>query len=138
MRERGKGVVGLLYLAAALGLAACAGTPTTRTEAVPGARDQDAPQNLAAGMVSIFRDHISAVDADRCPSRPSCAQYGVQAFNKHGFLLGWLMTVDRLIHEGSEEAAVSPLVFEHDRFQIYDPVENNDFWWADRRGHAPD
>jgi hypothetical protein len=39
------------------------------------------------------------------------------------------MTVDRLIHEGSEETQVSPVVFSQGKKKIYDPVENNDFWW---------
>jgi len=43
--------------------------------------------------------------------------------------MGWMMTVDRLFHEGSEEKKVSPLVYDHGRLKIYDPVEDNDFWW---------
>ena len=85
--------------------------------------------NLGAAIVSIFRDHISAVDGDRCPSVPTCSSYGVQAFEKHGFFIGWMMTVDRLMHEGKEEQAVSPLVFSDGKWKIYDPVKNNDFWW---------
>ena len=85
--------------------------------------------NLGAAFVSIFRDHLSAVDGDRCPSVPTCSEYGVQAFKKHGFFKGWMMTVDRLIHEGEEEKAVSPLVFSDGKWKIYDPLKNNDFWW---------
>ncbi len=87
--------------------------------------------NLGTWLVSLFRDHISAVDGDRCPSLPSCAQYSIEAFSKHGFFVGWIMTVDRLIHEGSEESSVSPLIYDaRGRLRIHDPVENNDFWWS--------
>jgi hypothetical protein len=82
-----------------------------------------------AWLVSVFRDYVSAVDGDRCPSAPSCSSFSVQAFNKHGFIMGWLMTVDRLIHEGKEETDVSPHIYVNGRLKIYDPVENNDFWW---------
>jgi hypothetical protein len=85
--------------------------------------------NLGTAIVSIFRDHISAVDGDRCPSIPTCSSYGVQAFEKHGFFKGWMMTVDRLMHEGKEEHAVSPLIFSDGKWKIYDPLENNNFWW---------
>jgi hypothetical protein len=85
--------------------------------------------NLGASLVSLFRDHLSAVDSDRCPSHPTCSSYSVEAFRKHGFFLGWLMMVDRLIHEGREETAVSPLIYSEGQWKIYDPVENNDFWW---------
>ena len=43
--------------------------------------------------------------------------------------MGWIMTVDRLIHEGKEETEVSPVVFSEGRWKIFDPLENNDFWW---------
>ena len=85
--------------------------------------------NLGQWLVSIYSNHISAVDADRCPSRPSCSSYCEKAIKKHGFFIGWMMTVDRLIHEGSEETKVSPMVFSEGKWLIYDPVENNDFWW---------
>jgi hypothetical protein len=86
--------------------------------------------NIGLWLVSIFREHISAVDSDRCPSVPSCSSYSVTAFKKHGFLMGWLMTVDRLIHE-ADEASVSMLVYDSDgRVKIFDPVENNEFWWS--------
>jgi putative component of membrane protein insertase Oxa1/YidC/SpoIIIJ protein YidD len=85
--------------------------------------------NFGAAFISIYRDHISAVDFGKCPSIPSCSSYSVQAFKKHGFFLGWMMMVDRLIHEGSEETKVSPIVRSHGEWKIYDPVENNDFWW---------
>ncbi len=85
---------------------------------------------IGKGMVSVFRDFISPVDGDRCPSVPSCSAYSCLAFEKHGFFLGWIMTVDRLFHE-ADEKAVSPLVLVNGRLKILDPVENNDFWWFD-------
>ena len=80
-------------------------------------------------LVSLYRNHISEVDGDRCPSIPSCSSYALESFKKHGLLMGWLMTVDRLIHEGREETLVSPLVYSNGEWKIFDPVENNDFWW---------
>jgi hypothetical protein len=85
--------------------------------------------NLGAALISIYRDHISAVDSDRCPSYPSCSHFSVQAIKKHGFFIGWMMTVDRLIHEGKEEQKVSRTIYHEGKWKIYDPVENNDFWW---------
>ena len=97
-------------------------------------RVQEKKPFMSPGMwlISFYRNHISAVDGDRCPSLPSCSSYSVQAIKKHGFFVGWVMTVDRLIHEGKEETTVSPLVFSRGKWKIYDPVENNDFWWFSR------
>jgi hypothetical protein len=92
--------------------------------------------NLGIWLISFYRDHISPVDGSRCPSTPSCSSYSAMAFKKHGFLMGWIMTVDRLIHEGNEEASVSPLVYSKGEWKILDPVENNDFWWYHKdKGH---
>ena len=93
--------------------------------------------NLGVRLFSIYRNHISPVDADRCPSVPTCSSYAIQAIQKHGFFMGWMMTVDRLIHEGEEEKSVSPVVYSKGKWKIFDPVENNDFWWytQDREDH---
>jgi hypothetical protein len=85
--------------------------------------------NPGVAIVSLFRDYISPVDSDRCPSYPTCSSYSIKAFKKHGFIMGWLMTVDRLIHEGKDETKISPIIFVNGEKKIYDPLENNDFWW---------
>ena len=89
-------------------------------------------------LISFYKNHISPVDGDRCPSYPTCASYAEQAFQKHGFIMGWMMTVDRLIHEGNEETSVSPFVYMDGEVRIFDPVENNDFWWDLREGDDHD
>ena len=106
-------------------------------ESVPASHGDNSGVNLGSWLVSFYRDHISAVDADRCPSIPTCSSYAVKSFKKHGFFIGWMMTVDRLIHEGNEEQSVSPSVYSGGKWKIYDPVENNDFWWypQDRKDH---
>jgi hypothetical protein len=85
--------------------------------------------NLGLWLASFYRDYISPVDGSQCPSLPSCSSYSASAFKKHGFFMGWIMTVDRLIHEGKEETSVSPIVYTDEGWKILDPVENNDFWW---------
>jgi len=87
------------------------------------------PPNFGAFLSSFYRKYLSPVDGHECPSLPSCSAYSIQAFRKHGFFMGWMMTVDRLFHEGSEEKRVSPVVLWHGKWKILDPVANNDFWW---------
>ncbi len=86
-------------------------------------------QRLAEGGIRIFQRYISPVDGDRCPSYPTCSQYGVEAVRTHGAVIGFVMTFDRLMHESDEIRRV-PLVKVGDRYRYYDPVENNDFWWS--------
>jgi hypothetical protein len=85
--------------------------------------------NPAISLISFYQKYISPIDGKSCPSYPSCSSYSKQAIKKHGFIMGWIMTVDRLIHEGRDETKVSPYISVNGRWKIYDPVENNDFWW---------
>ena len=91
--------------------------------------DETGGFNPALWLVNLYREHISPIDGDRCPSLPTCSSYSLQAMEKHGFFLGWMMTVDRLLHEGKEEARVSPVIYFEGNWRIFDPVRNNDFWW---------
>lgn len=95
----------------------------------PQTLSQNPGQGLATRLITFFQKNISPIDGSRCPSQPSCSSYSLQAIKKHGFFMGWMMTVDRLIHEGSEETKVSPVVLIDGQYKILDPVENNDFWW---------
>jgi hypothetical protein len=92
-------------------------------------RDETSGFNPALWLVHLYRNHISPIDGDRCPSLPTCSSYSVQAMEKHGLFLGWMMTVDRLLHEGQEETKVSPVVYHEGKWKLFDPVRNNDFWW---------
>ena len=83
--------------------------------------------SILKGGVVIFSRYISPVDGDRCFMYPTCAAYGKEAVEKHGFLLGIFLTVDRLIHEGNE-MDTAPLIKIGNRLRRLDPVSNNDFW----------
>jgi hypothetical protein len=84
------------------------------------------PLNIAKRIYGA----ISRVDGNRCPMYPTCSHYSIEAIEKHGFLIGIIMTCDRLIHE-SNEMDYAPLVEVGDTVKYADPVENNDFWWSD-------
>jgi len=75
----------------------------------------------------FFQRVISPVDGDRCPSYPTCSAYSIQAYERHGALLGTLMTVDRLFHEASE-VEFAPTITVYGVVRIYDPVSANEFW----------
>jgi hypothetical protein len=79
-------------------------------------------------FMRIYRA-ISRVDGNRCSMYPTCSHYAIEAREKHGLLMGIVMTFDRLIHEGNE-MDYAPLVEVDDSLRYADPVENNDFWWS--------
>lgn len=88
-------------------------------------------QGLLRGGIRFFQKYISPVDGPRCPMVPTCSAYALQALEEHGPLLGTMMTVDRLLHETDRREHRHP-VQTGDRVRYRDPLENNDFWFADR------
>jgi len=83
---------------------------------------------LAMGGIRFFISVISRVDGDRCPMYPTCSAYSMEAVKRHGFLIGFVMTADRLIHESNEMDLV-PTILVGNRYRYYDPLSHNDFWW---------
>lgn len=78
--------------------------------------------------IKLYQDYISSVDGNRCPMHPTCSQYCIEAFKKHGALLGWIMCSDRLMRCGRDEKKLSDPVWIDGVKRSYDPVSNNDFW----------
>ena len=79
--------------------------------------------------IKFYRNYISGADGNRCPMYPSCSQYCIEAFKKHGPFLGWIMCSDRLMRCGRDETKLSPQVLINGEKLSFDPVNNNDFWW---------
>jgi len=63
----------------------------------------------------------------KCPMKPSCSNYSLEAIAKYGGFWGILMTADRLYHEGTE-CRTAPWVVEEGRLRFLDPVEENVIW----------
>lgn len=78
--------------------------------------------------IKLYQDYISSVDGNRCLMHPTCSQYCIEAFKKHGALLGWIMCSDRLMRCGRDEKKLSDPVWIDGVKRSYDPVSNNDFW----------
>ena len=89
----------------------------------------DDPANPFIYPVEFYRKYISKAMGDRCPMYPSCSQYCIDALKKHGPVVGWIMTCDRLMRCGRDEVRLSPPVWINGKRRCYDPVSNNDFWW---------
>ena len=84
-------------------------------------------------MVELHRHYISPIDGKNCPMYPTCSRYSLQAFQKHGLFVGWVMTCDRLLRCGRDELRLSQEIVVNDELRCYDPLENNDFWWWNKQ-----
>ena len=92
-----------------------------------------AAPSLFRFLVEAYQENISPIDGKHCPMYPSCSEYSIQSIKKHGSVVGWIMTVDRLFRCGRDELRLSPQVMVNGERRWYDPPESNDFWWHDDR-----
>ena len=89
---------------------------------------QEMQESVPLYPIKFYQDYISSVDGNRCLMHPTCSQYCIEAFEKHGTFLGWIMCSDRLIRCGRDENKLSDPVWIDGVKRSYDPVSNNDFW----------
>ena len=93
--------------------------------------------HAGSGNNPVFRFYervISPIDGHRCPMHPSCSTYAVQAIEKHGIVIGWMMACDRLQRCGRDTVKMASQVTIDHEIHAHDPVEANDFWWFDKKG----
>ena len=88
--------------------------------------------NPFSAVVKFYRgplNHLSAVRIGECPMYPSDSEYSLQSVKKHGLIMGWIMSLDRLMRCGRDETRLSPRVLVNGKWKTFDPVGKNDFWW---------
>ena len=86
-------------------------------------------------LITFFQKVISPVDGPTCDFYPTCSAYARQALKKHGLFIGLAMANERANRNHSPEGY--ELIFRYGRYYIYDPVENNDFWFLKGADTAP-
>jgi len=86
--------------------------------------------SILASPLALFQSIVSKADGQRCPMYPSCSHYAEQAVERHGKILGWMLTGDRLLRCGHDETRRVPEVLVHGSRRAYDPLEANTFWWS--------
>jgi putative membrane protein insertion efficiency factor len=102
--------------------------PAPATSAEPSAAGGGILERIASAPVRFYQRFLGPLWGRRCSYYPSCSNYALLAIRKHGALVGSIMTFDRLQHE-SNEARYSPLIQTGGEIRVYDPLENNDYWW---------
>lgn len=79
-------------------------------------------------LISVYRAVSGMIHEHDCPSRPSCSAYALEAYGRHGLILGTLLTVDRLLGE-TGRMEEGPWVRVEGRRYVDDPLAANTFWW---------
>ena len=50
---------------------------------------------LFIGLIKVYQYSISPLLGPSCRFEPSCSQYGIEAFKKHGLFKGFYLTIKR-------------------------------------------
>ncbi len=89
------------------------------------------PTFMADSLMQLTRFHqayISGTVTRPCPSNPSCSAYMAEALSRHGFPLGYILGLERLLHE-TGELARGTVIQTPGGPRIHDPLINNTYWW---------
>ena len=87
------------------------------------------PGLAVRGALTAWHQVLTRADGPRSVMYPTASGFLGQAVAKHGMLIGIMMTTDRLLHEWDEQQR-APHIVKYGIQRSYDPVEANDFWWA--------
>ncbi|MDR1966632.1 MAG: membrane protein insertion efficiency factor YidD [Synergistaceae bacterium] len=60
----------------------------------------DIPKAAAMSAIKAYRRFLSPLLGSRCRFYPTCSQYALEAFDRHGFMMGFLLTACRLARCG--------------------------------------
>ncbi len=99
----------------------------------PSATTELHDESPASQIILLYQgplNHLASVRHGGCPMYPNCSAYGLSAIEKHGPLIGWMMTFDRLMRCGLDETRLSPEVLVKGDWKYIDTIEHNDFWWC--------
>ncbi|MDG1386113.1 MAG: membrane protein insertion efficiency factor YidD [Flavobacteriaceae bacterium] len=49
-------------------------------------------------LIKFYRSYISPLTPPSCRHTPTCSQYGLEAFEKHGLFKGFYLTLKRILN----------------------------------------
>ncbi len=89
---------------------------------------------LWRGLITVYRSWVSPGNMKRCGMYPNCSRYFRLATLRHGGPIGCMMSADRLMRDngGADSARHYPRILTPHGVLLYDPIEENDFWFRGR------
>ena len=101
---------------------------------LPRVKQTSLPTIFLLGAVKFYQVAISPADGSSCMLYPTCSGYSVLTLRKHGPILGFVMTSERVMRNHTGE--YYPAIWKFGRWRNYDPVEANDFWFPGEKAKA--
>jgi|WetSurMetagenome_2_1015567.scaffolds.fasta_scaffold183004_2 uncharacterized protein len=79
-----------------------------------------------------YQSNVSPKQGPKCPAYPSCSSYTLSAMNNYGFLMGFIMGLDRIYFRENFEMKYlkhyNPVILPGNLAKVYDPVEANNIF----------
>lgn len=91
---------------------------------------------VCCALVGFYQRIISPIGASSCRMCPSCSAFAREAFARHGFLRGMMLTSDRLMRDSFFAGTEYPLICKDGRWLHHDPLRENTLWWRRDRGRT--
>ena len=87
-------------------------------------------KSLAYHLVWVYQTDLSPIDGPRSGSYPTGSAYGLEAYDRYGFLVGTTIIAARLLQEyDAPKAGYVELYLVRRKF---DPLLNNVYWWDEQ------
>ncbi|MGB3975235.1 MAG: membrane protein insertion efficiency factor YidD [bacterium] len=83
---------------------------------------------VCKGTMTFYSTVLRPVISTGCYCHPSCSEYMALAIQTHGFPIGLILGLERLLHEYGEYQ-YGKVVLTPEGWRIYDPVDSNTSWW---------
>lgn len=55
------------------------------------------PKKAAIGLIKFYQNYVSPCFPPHCRFIPTCSQYALEAFQKYGFLKGFMLSFKRIM-----------------------------------------
>jgi len=102
----------------------------------PSAEEPSRAVSPGTFAIGLYQDYVSPIDASSCQMWPSCSLYARQSFQKHGFIMGVLLTSDRLMRCNFAARSLYPPKLLGERVLCADPLHMNTWWWKKRESYT--
>ena len=79
------------------------------------------PRHERAAWLEFYQTWISSFDGARCALYPTCSGYAAECLERHGWLWGFVLSAERLMHE-AQRAEPWRLMRVGDMWRYRDPV----------------
>jgi putative membrane protein insertion efficiency factor len=117
----------LILMVLAIFFPVITGAGETAYDVLVGETEKEDRDTALDEALRFYQENISSHDGARCLFYPTCSQFAVQALKEHGFFLGVLMTIDRMVYR-EDPLSMQYYAYDGRKKRYKDPVHRNNIF----------